>query len=123
MADDGLLHIDGHTFDLDDLTYGERRQIKAIARTQIYDESVDGEFSDMNEDDLMPAIILVFMRRHDPAYTLEQAQQLRPDQVFAENGGPPTQSQANEPVSASAKKPSARSSAAKKTPAVSGSPS
>jgi hypothetical protein len=123
MADDGLLHIDGHTFDLDDLDYGERREIKRIARTEIYDEDVDGEFSDMNEDDLMPAIILVFMRRHDPNYTLQMARKAKPNEVFAENGGPPTQPQDDASENALAKKRSPRSSTAKKIPAASGSPS
>lgn len=89
MADDReLLHVDGHTFDTDDLTYEERRQIKIIARQEIWDEDVDGPFQDLNEDDLMPAVILVFMRRHDPKYTLGQASAQKPSEVFP---APPTE--------------------------------
>jgi ADP-ribose pyrophosphatase YjhB (NUDIX family) len=123
MAEDNeLLHIEGHTFDLDDLDYGERREIKRIARTEIYDEDVDGTFEDMNEDDLMPAIILVCMLRHDPSYTLEKAQKIKPRDLQAANGGPPTQPQVSDEPKPAAKPRSARSSTAKAS-ATSGSPS
>jgi hypothetical protein len=89
MAEENeLLHVNGHVFDTDDLSYAERRAIKVIARTEIWDEDVDGPFQDMNEDDLMPAIILVFMRREDPEYTLELAAALKPSEVFPD---PPTE--------------------------------
>lgn len=125
MADESeLLHVDGHTFDTDDLTYAERRQIKILARTEIWDEDVDGEFQNLNEDDLMPAIITVFMRRHIPSYTLADAAKHRPSDVFRENGngGPPTQPQVDGAPKRAAKRSSTRSSP--KTPsAISGDPS
>ena len=87
--DEELLYVNGHVFDTDDLTYGERREIKRIARTEIWDEDVDGPWEDMTADDIMPAIILVLMRRDTPGYTLELAMQEKPEQVFR-NPHPPT---------------------------------
>jgi hypothetical protein len=123
MAEDTeLLHIAGHTFDLDDLTYGERREIKRVAKVEIYDELVDGKFEDMNEDDLMPAIILVCMLRHDPSYTLEMAQQVKPNDLRAVNGGPPTPPLVSDEPKRAAKPRSQRSSTVKAS-GVSGDPS
>jgi hypothetical protein len=88
-----LIYIDGHTFDLDDLTYAERRETKRIARTEIWDEGVDGPFEDLSSDDVMPAVILVLMRRHDPLYTLAQAMAQKPERIF-EKPAPPTKRRA-----------------------------
>ena len=53
-----VLHVDGKTFDTDDLTYGERREIKRIVRLELWDEEVDGEWTDWDDaptDDYMTA--------------------------------------------------------------------
>lgn len=92
-----LIYVEEYSFDLEDLTYGERREIKRIAKTEIFDEAVDESWTDMNEDDIMPAIITVLMRRHDPKYTLQQALELRPEQITTPpptNGGSPRSSAA-----------------------------
>jgi hypothetical protein len=111
MPDDPeLLHIDGKTFDTDDLTYGERREIRRLIRNELWDEDADGVFDwdEVTPDDVVAVTILVLMRRDDPGYTLAQALACKPEQVMK---APPTK--------ASPK----RSSAQKKASAAAGSPS
>jgi len=124
MADDNeLLHVDEHVFDTDDLTYEEHREIKRIARLEIWDEDIDGPFEDLSTNDLIPAIITVFMRRVEPGFTLEQARAYKPTEVFPEvpptraspNGVTPTVVPGSKPAAA---KSSARSSRAKASAAT-----
>ena len=113
MAD--LLHVGDRSFDPDDLTFAEKRNVRRLIRTEVWDRP-DEEFSweEIGEDDVVPATVTVFMRREDPAYTLEQAFALKPRDVYGdevdEAAVPPTK-----PAS------SPRASARKKTSAVPGS--
>jgi hypothetical protein len=108
MADDDneMLHIEGRTFDTDDLTYGERREIRRLIRNELWDDDLDGVFDwdEVTADDIMAVTILVLMRRENAAFTLEQALACKPTHVLS----PPT---------------SPRSSGRKKASAASGSPS
>lgn len=90
MAD--LLHVDGLEFDPEDLTYGEKREVRRLIRTEAWDEAVDGEFDwDLvGENEVLPATIAVFMRRHNPEYTVADAMALKPRDVYAEGEAPPT---------------------------------
>lgn len=99
MADEDaeLLHIDGRTFDIDDLTYAERKQIKRIVKIDLWDEEVDGDwtgFEAVSPDDFVAATVLVFMRRDDPDATVEQALACKPAEV-----DPPPRPTEPEPVS------------------------
>jgi hypothetical protein len=108
MAEDSeFIHVNGHTFDVDDLTFEEHREIKTIARTEIWNEDVDGPFQDLNALDMTPAIVTVFMRRDDPSYQLAQALKLKPLDVWQEKV-PPTE--AKSPGAKAAGKPTARKS-------------
>jgi hypothetical protein len=88
--DEELLHVNGQTFDMDDLTYGERREIRRLIRNELWDESVDGEFDwdEVTPDDIVAVTVLVMMRREDPQFTLEQALACKPNEVTP----PPTKS-------------------------------
>ena len=111
MADDNeVLHVDGRTFDTDDLTYGERREIRRLIKNELWDEDLDGpfEWGEVTADDIMAVTILVLMRRENPAYTLAEALACKPERVLS---GPPTEPSPS------------RSSARKKTSAAAGSQS
>jgi hypothetical protein len=110
--DDGMLHVGGETFDVEDLTYAEKRAVRRIVRTELWDETVDGEFDwdEVGENEVLPATIAVFMRRTNPDYTLADAMALKPREVYGDV--PPT----------SAGKSSSRASARKKTSAATGAP-
>lgn len=90
MADEDpeLLHVDGKTFDTDDLTYGERRDIRRLIKNELWDEDTDGPFDweEVTADDIMAVTILVLMRRENPQFTLEDALACKPARVLA----PPT---------------------------------
>ena len=90
-----LLHVDGQTFDPEDLSYGEKREVRRIIRVELWDDAM-GEFDweEVGENDVLPATIAVFMRRTDPDYTLEAALDLKPRDVYAEAEVPPTSSRA-----------------------------
>ncbi len=111
-----VLHVEGQTFNTDDLTYGEQREIKRICRLEIWNEEIDGPFENLNTVDIMPAVITVFMRRDNPEYGLEQALKLKPEDVFPEDEGAP-------PTKPAAKRSSARRSKAPQASEISGSQS
>ncbi len=101
---DELLHVDGQTFDPEDLTYGEKREVRRLVRCELWDDAMgDFDWEEVGENDVLPATIAVFMRRTDPDYTLEAALALKPRDVYAVV--PPT----SRPAASARKKTSAAS--------------
>lgn len=88
-TDPEILYVDGHTFDTDDLTYGERIAIRRLIKNEMWDQDADGPFNwdEVTADHIMAVTVLVLMRRTDPEYTLAQALACKPERVLA---GPPT---------------------------------
>lgn len=115
MAD--LLHVGDLSFDPEDLTFKEKREVRRMVRTEMWDPDL-GEFdwAEVPDEEVIAATVAVWMRRENPAYTLDEALELKPSDVMrADDDLPPT-------LPASAGKPvSARASARKKTSAQSGS--
>lgn len=94
MAD--LLHVDGLAFDPEDLSYGEKREVRRLIRTELWDEDLDGSFDwdAVGENEVLPATICVFMRRDRPEYTLVEALAHKPRDVYRDDDEvPPTSSE------------------------------
>jgi hypothetical protein len=81
---DNLLYIHGEVFDAEDLTFGEKREIRQIIRTEIWNEDLDGPFSEdrIGENEALPATILVFMRRANPDATIDEAMAVKPREAY-----------------------------------------
>ncbi len=90
-----LLHVNGETFDPDDLTYGERREVRRLIRAELWDDD-EGEFDwdEVGENEVLPATIAVFMARAGGAAKthLSAALKLKPRDVYAKPEVPPTSS-------------------------------
>ncbi len=88
---DARLKIGGQIFDPEDLTYGEKREVRRIIRDELWD-SGDGalDWDAVTENEVLPATITVFMRRGDPEYTVQQALDLKPRDIYIAADGPPT---------------------------------
>lgn len=73
------LIVDGQELDPDDLTFGEQRELRRLVRELAEDPNImPAEAALM---DFLPALVTVFKRRDDQNFGLEQALQLRFDQV------------------------------------------
>lgn len=81
---DNLLYIHGEVFDAEDLTYGEKRDIRRIVRRDIWDDDLDGPFdeSKIGENEALPATILVLMRRSNPDATIDDAMAIKPREAY-----------------------------------------
>lgn len=76
------IYIDGAVYTNDDLTYREQRQVRVF----IQELAPDGDVDEAGEADVVPAFVCVVKRRAEPAFTLEQALDLKPTDLVA----PPT---------------------------------
>lgn len=67
--------VDGQEYDTDSLTYKEQRAIRRLIRNEVWDEDEDGPFdwTEVGEDEILPATIAVLMLRDTPGYTKEDA--------------------------------------------------
>jgi|ERR1041384_3407592 hypothetical protein len=93
---DNLLYIDGEVFDAEDLTYGEKREIRRIVRRDIWDDELDGPYDEdkVGENEALPATILVFMRRSNPDATIQDALAVKPREAYrnpVQNGASPVE--------------------------------
>lgn len=81
---DNLIYVNGLVYDAEDLTYGEKREVRRIIRQEIWDEEIDGSYDDakIGENESLPAVILVFMRRTNPGATIEQAMAVKPREAY-----------------------------------------
>ena len=113
---DNLLYINGEVFDAEDLTYGEKREIRRIIRQEIWEETLDGPYDEgkVGENEALPATILVFMRRSNPDASIDDAMAIKPREAYrkpSQNGVspvtlPPTQSAGTAGSSAGTPEPS-----------------
>ena len=109
MADDDvqLLHVNGETFDPDDLTYGEMREVRTIVRSIWDTDEGDFDWEEVSANDVMLATVVVFVRRSQPEYSIDEAMNLKPRDVYKEDEPPPTKrGSARKPTSAKAGAPS-----------------
>lgn len=72
---DVRLMIDGETFETDDLTFREKREVRKTIRQLMDDPEAD--MSEALMDDVWLATIYVIKRRTEPELTLEDAMDLK----------------------------------------------
>lgn len=86
MADDeALFTVDGKGYSVDDLTFREQRELRKLVR-----ELVDDPTAELVESDLMdvvPVAVFLVRRRGDDTYTLEQALDLKWDDLHPKSNG------------------------------------
>ena len=83
MPDDEILAIavDGERLTMDDLTFRERREVRRLARE--LDGNPDVHFDDLVLDDLIAAFVTVCKQRANPAFTIDDALDLKPTDLDA----------------------------------------
>jgi len=90
MADDDSdrIYWDGESYQFpDDFTFREQREVFKLVKGLLEPDEPVGDM------DMFPAIATVVARRTDPAYTIEQALDLKPSDLKApEAPDPPTKS-------------------------------
>jgi hypothetical protein len=103
-----LLHVGDLSFDPEDLTFGEKREVRRIVRAELWDADVMGEFdwAEVPDEEVVAATIAVWMRRENPQYTLDEALALKPKDVIGEDV-PPTESRSSSRNASGRKKTSA----------------
>lgn len=65
---DLTIYVDGAPVSIDDMTFRERREVRALAR----ELNEDPDSDDINVDDAVMAMIVVAKRRKTPGYDVEQ---------------------------------------------------
>lgn len=95
-----VLRVNGQTFDPEDLTFGEKREIRRLIRNEIWKENLDGPFDweEVGENEVFPATICVFMRRENEAYTVREAMTVKPRDAYGTDDDPPTLRPVSDPV-------------------------
>jgi hypothetical protein len=69
------LWIDGERHDWNRLTFRER---KAVSKLIV---ELEGDPDDPSDDDFLPAVITVIMRRKDPEYPVDKALDMAPEDL------------------------------------------
>jgi hypothetical protein len=107
MADssEGNLRINGREYDPSDMTFREQRAMRAIIRDELYPEDPDVDMDELTLADLLPAMVVVLVRRDDPDYTLDQALDLKHKDVYVVAEDEPA---TTPPTSAGSRKKSTR---------------
>lgn len=75
-------NVDGTDYTLDDLTYGEQREVRRLVRE--LSEDPNAEIIPADPMDRAPAMVCVIRRRDNPEYTIEEAQEVKPGDVWRE---------------------------------------
>jgi hypothetical protein len=92
MADEAeqvlTIAVDGERYTMDDLTFRERREVRRLARD--LDGNPDVDFDDVMIDDLIAAFVTVCKQRGTPAFTVEDALDMKPGELLAAAEDPPT---------------------------------
>ncbi|MGI8593939.1 MAG: hypothetical protein ACR2ML_06160 [Solirubrobacteraceae bacterium] len=95
--------LDGKQWFLEDLTFAERSELRAIVRENLGEPKA--EIADVfDEADVIPGLVYLLKRRDEPDYTLDQARQLTPrdlaqPEAKGKDGRPPAGSGATGPSS------------------------
>jgi hypothetical protein len=89
--------IDGEKYTMDDLTFRERREVRKLTRVVAEDPDLDLE--DAVLDELLVAFATVVKQRTDPAYTLDDALDLKVADIVqrGEAADPPPAAPARKP--------------------------
>ncbi len=79
-----LIWLDGIEYDVEGMSYGEKREVRRVLRTEVWDEDIDGPFSldTFGENEILPATILVLLRRDNSDATIEDALAYKPRDVY-----------------------------------------
>jgi len=88
MATEPLIYLEGTGYDLDDLTFREQRELRARYRELMEDPNADP--GDAANCDLLPILVFMVRRRDDPAFTLDQALDLKIEDIVTPPADPPT---------------------------------
>lgn len=92
-AEEGDLRINGKVYDPSDMTFREQREMRRIIREDLLPDEDDIDFEAMTLPDLIPAMVVVLVRRENPDYTLDEALDLKLKDVYVtedEAAAPPT---------------------------------
>ena len=81
MAEEGDLKINGKTYDPEDMTFREQREMRRIVREELVQDP-DVDFEALTLSELIPAIAVVLVRRDNPAYTLDEALDLKMRDIY-----------------------------------------
>ena len=86
------IEVDGVEVDMDDFSFREQREVRRLVYEEIaLDRDKDKPWEGQLFNDIYPAIVCVYMRRADAAYTLDQALDLKARDVVKEREvAPPT---------------------------------
>jgi hypothetical protein len=80
-----LIWLDGIEYDVEGMSYGEKREVRRVLKDEVYDEDIDGptfNFRAMDETEILPATILVLLRRTNPEATIDEAMAYKPRDVY-----------------------------------------
>ncbi len=79
-----LIWLDGIEYDVDGMSYGEKREVRRVLRAEVWDEDIDGPFAfdTFGENEILPATILVLLRRDTPDATIADALAYKPRDVY-----------------------------------------
>lgn len=69
------IHVEGETYELNDLSFKERKEVRRLARVAADDP--DAELEDLEMDYLIVAFITVCKNRTDPAFDIEDAMEMK----------------------------------------------
>lgn len=109
---DLILHVGDRLLNADqDLTFGEKRQIRLLVRGELWDEDLQGPFdwAEVPDEEFIAATVAVWMKRDRPDDTLtailEDVMRMKPSELINGNGASPKGS----PARSSKRKTSATS--------------
>lgn len=80
--------VDGEPVDLDDLSFGEERELRQVIRGLSGREDVD--LDEVELMDFLPAIVYIFQRRSNKNYELDEALKLKRKDVLKDKPKRPT---------------------------------
>ena len=86
------IEVDGVEVDMDDFSFREQREVRRLVYEEItLERDRDKPWEEQLFNDIYPAIVCVYMRRADAAYTLDQALDMKARDVVKEREvAPPT---------------------------------
>jgi hypothetical protein len=86
-----VLIVDGVEIDMDDFSFKEQREVRRLLHEHVALEwDRDKPWDEQLFHDIFPAVIAVYKQRDDPAYTVDQALELKPRDVIVSREVAPT---------------------------------
>lgn len=74
--------IDGEPFNVDDLTYSEQQEYRRLVRESSGDPELNPAFAEPM--DKYPVWVYLMRRRRNPEYTLDEAKEVKPEEILIE---------------------------------------